>query len=310
MESQDLPSNLFPEFRGFTYSPCIPPEKGVTWRDPSPVLRWQDRYYVWYSLTRQGPDGYTASVYYATSADGHSWTERGEALSQGAKNSFEERAVFTPTILPAEGKFFLYYTAVPEPFVNDERGVEATPTAIGMAMADTPEGPWSRPSGNPLLLPDADPTQFDSLRVDDTCFLVRDGQYWMYYKGRRKGGTPAETQMGLAIADSPKGPFQRHAENPVLDSGHEVCVWPHGPGVAALVCNTGPQGNTLQYSEDGVHFQKVLTCEPPKAPGPFREDQFREGGGAGIHWGISMVADPHWPYLIRFDTNLDSPLGE
>lgn len=309
MVGQDLSDKRFQDFRGFTYLPCIPREEGVTRRDPSPVIRWQDHFYVWYSRTTQSRDGYTASVYYATSADGYTWTEQGEVLPKGAENSFEERAVFTPTILAAEGKYFLYYTAVSEPFVNEERGIQATPTAIGVAEADTPEGPWIRYSGNPILLPDTDSDRFDSLRVDDTCFLVRHGQYWMYYKGRRKGGSPAETQMGLAIADSPTGPFRRHTENPVLDSGHEVCVWPHGSGVAALVCNTGPQGNTLQYGEDGVHFQKVLSCEPPKAPGPFREDQFREGRGPGIHWGISMVADSTWPYLVRFDTNLKSPLG-
>lgn len=111
--------------------------------------------------------------------------------------------------------------------------------------------------------------------------------------------------MGLAIATEPEGPYVKHPLNPVLDSGHEVCVWPHGKGVAALVSDVGPQGNTLQYADDGVHFRKVCDIVPPKAPGPFRADNFSDGAGSGISWGISMVDNREsWPYLVRFDCNL------
>jgi len=130
----------------------------------------------------------------------------------------------------------------------------------------------------------------------------------MYYKGRQMNRTPRETQMGLAIAEAPAGPYARHPENPVLDSGHEVCVWPHGAGVAALVCDVGPQGNSLQYSDDGLHFHKVADVAPPKAPGPFRADNFQPGAGPGIAWGLAMVASADgWPYLLRFDGDLRSP---
>ena len=65
----------------------------------------------------------------------------------------------------------------------------------------------------------------------------------MYYKGRQMNRKPNETRMGLAIASEPTGPYIKHYENPVLDSGHEVCVWPHGNGVGCLVSKVGPQGH-------------------------------------------------------------------
>lgn len=112
--------------------------------------------------------------------------------------------------------------------------------------------------------------------------------------------------MGLAVADAPEGPYVKHAANPILDGGHEVCVWPHGDGVATMLCNVGPEGNTLQYSDDGVRFRRVQSIVPPKAPGPYREDHFRDGAGPGIRWGVCMAIDGGRPYLLRFDCELQS----
>lgn len=293
----------FPHFDRFTYSTAIPLEEGVTRRDPSPVIRVEDVYYVWYSRTTHSMDGYSATVWYATSDDGHKWLEQGEALAAGDVGSFDQHAVFTPTILVASGQYYLFYTAVPEPFTNDGGGPAGTRTAIGVASAASPHGPWNR-CGAPILRPSDDPEQFDSMRVDDSCLVVREGGFWMYYKGRQQNRTPGETRMGLAIADSPAGPYRKSDANPVLDSGHEVCVWPHGKGVGCLVARVGPQGNTLQYSDDGLHFHKIVDTDSPKAPGPCRDDDFAAGCAPGVSWGVSMVHHPRWPYLVRFDCRL------
>jgi hypothetical protein len=293
----------FANFNGFTYSDAIPFEEGVARRDPSPIIEVDGTYYVWYSRTQESPDGYSASVWYATSSDARSWQEEGEALPKGTKGTFDEHAVFTPTILLADGEYYLFYTAVPKPFTNDGGGPNGTRTAIGVASAGSPRGPWRRQS-DPVMRPSDDPEAFDSMRIDDTCLIVRDCKYWMYYKGRQMHHTSGETKMGLAIADAPTGPYVKYGKNPVLDSGHEVCVWPHGGGVGCLVCNVGPQGNTLQYSQDGVHFRRITDTVPPKAPGPFRADRFVDGAGPGITWGVSMENHPRWPYLVRFDCSL------
>lgn len=59
-------------------------------------------------------------------------------------------------------------------------------SAIGLAVADSPDGPWQRVGTDPILKPSADPEQFDSLRIDHTCFVVREGRIWMYYKDNKK----------------------------------------------------------------------------------------------------------------------------
>ncbi|QNN24117.1 hypothetical protein HED60_18205 [Planctomycetales bacterium ZRK34] len=88
---------------------------------------------------------------------------------------------------------------MPRPFDAD------TLTAIGVAVADSPEGPWRKVDQNPVLKAEADhPEAFDSMRVDDAVLIVRDNKVWLYYKGRcvqHRSGGAGRTQMGVAIAD-------------------------------------------------------------------------------------------------------------
>ena len=109
----------------------------------------------------------------------------------------------------------------------------------GVAVADAPAGPWQKLPGNPVLSPNADATQFDSMRVDDAALVVRNGKVWFYYKGRIKGKGPGETKLGVAFADSPTGPFTKQGEP--MHAGHEVMVWPQGKGVASLATAAGPR---------------------------------------------------------------------
>lgn len=184
----------------FTYSDAIGPEAGITRRDPSDVIRVGGLYYVWYTKvrdTQEGyPSGYPGSIAFATSPDGLTWSEQGVCLEPGPDDAWDGHGVFTPNILVADNKYYLFYTAVPEPFdVPYTKGV--TPTAIGMATASRPEGPWDRLDSNPVLRPEAeDSTYFDSFRVDDASLIVRDGKYWMYYKGRALTAGHAVYQNG------------------------------------------------------------------------------------------------------------------
>ena len=160
-------------------------------------------------------------------------------------------------------------------------------------------------AGNPVLRT-GKPGEWDSGRVDDACLIVRGGKYWLYYKGRQLGLSPAETKMGLAIADTPTGPYVKYKSNPVLASGHEVCVWPHREGIAALIAPVGPEGSTVQYSPDGIHFTSKAKVAPPSAPGPYRTDFFADVSyGTGITWGVCQnTREKPLPFLMRFDCNL------
>ncbi|MBL7222584.1 MAG: family 43 glycosylhydrolase [Candidatus Brocadiae bacterium] len=288
------------------------PEQGITRRDPSDAIKVGEHYYVWYTRTPRGPSGYDATVWYATSPDGLTWTERAEAVPRGAPGEWDDRSVFTPSILVAKGRYSLLYTAVANPF-NDR-----THTAIGMAVADSPDGPWRKVRHNPVLSTGKHGTwaagtkavatehgAWDSHRVDDACLLTRDGRYWLYYKGRQMGLAPSHTKLGVAIAAQPEGPYVKHEANPVVRGGHEVLVWPHGEGVASLL--TGAGAPSVWYASDGIHFERKSAVRAvPRAPGAYRPDAFTDTKrGQGITWGVShMTARGQMPWLVRFDCRL------
>ena len=129
-------SELFCEFK---YFEMIPYEEGITRRDHSPVIFAKGLYYVWYSKTNKSYSGYPADIWYATSKDGYNWQEAGPALLKGELDEFDGYGVFTPSIIVADEKYYLIYTAVSIPFDNNRNK-----TALGIAISESPNGPWER----------------------------------------------------------------------------------------------------------------------------------------------------------------------
>ncbi|MBN1910729.1 MAG: family 43 glycosylhydrolase, partial [Pirellulales bacterium] len=326
--------------KSFRFQPArgLGREEGVTRRDVSDVIRVGDTYYIWYSKVdhrklaphnrRMKHQGYVATIWYAVSKDeGHTWEEKGEALGLGAPGEFDSFAVFTPNILKFDGQYYLYYDAVKP--TDEKKGTfqnnsTTDRTAMGLAVSDSPDGPFVRIKNNPILVPTQPstdnnvPSAFDSYRVDDSALLVRDYDgdgdldVGLYYKGRNfdhgRAG-PGKTRMGLAIADTPEGPYVRaNGGRPILTGSHEVMIWPHREGVAAYASLT----QTFEYAPDGIDFLSnrlgAKAGPKPIAPGCYRPDLTNPAAyGRGIRWGISMKEPGGpYPYLLRFEVDAKS----
>ena len=275
-------------------------------QDPSNVLKVGKTYYAWYTQRPAGVEPYASTIYFATSEDGYNWLDRGQALDRGPAGAWDSFGVITPYVAAVDGRYYLYYTATcdVEPFSTN-----GTLRHIGVATAESPDGPWQRSSSNPILSPSRDSSQYDSLLVDDTHVIVRGGGFWLYFKGRSSGLRPNETKWGLAVADHPAGLFQKYEKNPVLGSGHTVCVWPHREGVAALVDNAGPERFTVQYAADGIHFQRAASLEfVHTGCGPYDPDAFTDTRyGRGISWGVAQERGEGRVYIVRVDCDLQAP---
>ena len=161
-------------------------EEGVTRRDNSDIIRVDGKYYIYYTKVYGRSPGYWGTVWAAVSEDeGHSWTEIGEVLGKGAKGTWDSQAVFTPNILVENDTYYLYYTGVQPTPGNPEGKFENNSvndfTAIGVAKADNPAGPFVRYENNPVLTVNKNRSAFDSYRVDDAVLLKRNNQFWLYY---------------------------------------------------------------------------------------------------------------------------------
>jgi hypothetical protein len=305
----------YSRIKGFSRKP------NISRRDPTKVIRINGTYYVWYTCRRtvappSGPKKATdvipsrdwdlAEIWYATSKDGFLWKEKGPAVTRPSKGQFGWRSNCTPDILIWKGKYYLYYQA----YSQISEGGDTCP--VTMAQAESPDGPWQA-LGRPVLEPGA-PEDWDCACIHDPFPLVYKSKIYLYYKGspgQKRSGDNIIRAQGLAIAEHPAGPFEKSHLNPVLNSGHETCLWPYKTGIAAIVSLDGPEKNTVQYAHDGVNFKMMSLLQvPPIAPGPFVPDAFADSGdGRGITWGLCHInpdggGSMNESVLARFDCDL------
>jgi len=324
----------------FTKVSGIGYEEGITRRDPSKVIRVNGKYYVWYTLrkTKNQPVGYKngggdvpvsdwdlSDIGYAVSDDGINWTEKGIAVSRPEKGIVGDRSLATPDVMYAEGKYYLIYQAYTGEYWK--RATEFAKEVLSkypgqgyernfmdyccasMAWSDSPDGPWTR-LDKPVLNP-GDHDEWDNSCIHDPYLIKFNGKYMLYYKSDSiiiNDQVLKTSQQGVAMSNSPTGPFVKSEYNPVLISGHETFVYPYKNGVVAIATFDGPEKNTCQFSTDGINFNiKGHLGLIPTAAGPFDPDAFADNGNAqGITWGMCHMRKANEPgfYLARFDCDL------
>ncbi len=329
-------NELYSQFKytkltGFDYNDG---DATITRRDPSKVLFENGQYYVWYTK-RHTPippvgrfssnysimetDGDTviwndtipttdwdlAEIWYATSKDGFHWEEQGVAVTRPEYPIPGWRAVATPDILKFKEKYYLYYQAFTEP-----SGVRGDYCPVGVAYSDSPNGPWTHV--DKVVIPTGAKGEWDQFAVQAPTPLVHDGKIYVYYKAAFNRPGTVWSGIGLAIAEDPLGPFEKHPLNPVQNSGHEICFFPFKEGLASLTIRDGSEHFTIQYAADWVNFQVMSITEMmPIGPNAYIPDAFADNGdGRGITWGICHFRNVRgkngkmYSELARFDCDL------
>lgn len=310
MENELYTTFRYTELKGFDYNGG---DGTISRRDPSKVIFENGKYYVWYTHreTISAPDPKNASdvipatdwdlaeIWYATSLDGFTWEEQGVAIERAPKPEVGCRSVSTADILKFEGKYYLYYQSFVEP-----TGAWRDVCPVSVSVADSPEGPWTRCGQG--VVPTGAEGEWDENLIHDPFPMVHDGKVYLYYKS----GYNHRDAGGLAIADNPAGPFEKCPLNPVLNSGHEVSLFPFREGVAAMVIKAGNEHNTIQYASDWVNFEIAsFVALMPNAPAGYIADAFTDSGdGRGITWGLchflGMGEKRNYTRLDRFDCDL------
>ena len=306
-------------FTGSDLKGDLAPNQNYTRRDPSAVIKVGDLYYVWYSYSLTANALKSApwdlnDIYYATSEDGITWSEKGAAVVRGAAGSYDARSAFTAEIYVENNKYYLVYQAA-----ETVEGVYSYNT-VAMATADSPDGPWTK-LADPILRPthtngwtthtDGD---FDDKCVHDPCLMFYKNKYYLYYKGEcvadRTAGLCGSRHIkwGVAIADNPTGPYIKSEYNPITNTGHEVSVWSYNEGIAIVQHLDGPEVGTIQYAKDGINFEIMGSASNiPEALGIYRDPNATNTPHGGIKWGLSHVlkwnyGPKGWMYLKRFIT--------
>ena len=145
-----------------------------TTADPSPFIH-EGRLYVISSNDEHNTVGYSINSYILVSTtDMKNWVDHGIVFQVPRDASWAQRA-FAPSAVSRNGRVYLYFP---------DGG-----NSIGVAVADSPEGPFVEPLGRPLIsrgIPGADvPWLFDPM-----VYVAEDGRAYIYFGGGPPEGTP------------------------------------------------------------------------------------------------------------------------
>ncbi len=143
-------------------NPCI---QTIYSTDPAPMV-YDDTLYLYTGRDKDNSSNYFMPDWHCYSTtDMQNWTDHGCILSWDSFTWGKEDSAWAAQCIERNGKFYYYVT------LNHKNGGGR---AIGVAVADSPTGPFKDALGKPLVGPNWD-------YIDPTVFIDDDGQAWLMF---------------------------------------------------------------------------------------------------------------------------------
>ena len=192
-----------------------------------------------------------------------------ETIFAPREGFFDATTCHNPFIKKVDDKYCLFYMGNSNGKTNTKR--------IGLAFADSLDGPWIRPD-KPLLEAGAEGA-WDDHCTTNPAFVKNNGKYWLYYKSWNTKDYETSTdplikgnrKYGLAIADKFEGPYVKYKGNPVIDFSYK--------------------GNNCQFEDAFVWKEKNKLKMIARDMGFFNhEDGILMESKHGLKWGLPKIA--------------------
>ncbi len=284
-------------------------------------------YYVWGTSPIAGPDG-KIHVFFSRwdarkgmggwingSEIAHAVADRPEGpyrdittiLAPRGGEWFDATTCHNPHIQFVDGKYLLFYIGNSNKKTDTKR--------IGLATADSPEGPWVRPE-KPLLEAGEQGTWDDHCTSNPAFLRHPNGESWLYYKSwntyeYENYTDPAirgNRKYGLATAAQATGPYHKYPGNPIIDYSsfgnnrqlEDAYVFRENGRFYMLARDMGKFGHEvgiIMESDDGIRWSESKIAyfgvshyvkEPPAPPhlkkyGRFERPQLLMQNGRPTH---------------------------
>ena len=151
-----------PQLTAKADNPCI---QTIYSTDPAPMV-YGDTVYLYTGRDKDNSDFYYMPDWHCySSQDMQNWTDHGMILSWDSFTWGKEDTAWAAQCIERNGKFYYYVT------LEHKNGGGR---AIGVAVADSPTGPFKDALGKPLVGPNWD-------YIDPTVFIGDDGQAWLMF---------------------------------------------------------------------------------------------------------------------------------
>lgn len=193
-----LPPAVGSAAAGDDYTNPVSASFADTYADPAVILA-KDGY--WYAYATADPlrAGDPPGIgHIARTRDWSTWEYVGTIFDATNRPSWAEptAGLWAPDIRYIDGKYVLYFT------VTNTTLNPGEDSAIGVATADSPAGPWI-PADRPIVAPRANGDSF-FWTFDPAGFTSRDGRQWLYYGSYYGGVQVVEVSTdGLTATGTP-----------------------------------------------------------------------------------------------------------
>jgi len=175
----------------------------------------------------------------------------GVAVADGPTGPFVDKKVLFPGSIDAhmfrddDGKYYLFYVHIADGFKIMLQKMADPLTKQGAPIEILrPDAPWEMAAGHV---------------TEGPWMIKRGGVYYLMYSG--SGADSPHYAIGYATADNPRGPYQKHAGNPIAKGdGRRI----FGPGHHSVV--EGPDGGLWmvyhQKHNERTSFRRFLAIDP------------------------------------------------
>jgi beta-xylosidase len=131
----------------------------------------------WIYPTTDGFQGWSGTKFKAySSKDLVHWKDHGVILDLGPDVTWADKNAWAPAIAERDGKYYFYFCAEQQ---------------IGVAVADSPAGPFTDALGKPLVAKG----RFDGQMIDPSVFTDDDGQAYLYWGNGHGYVVPLDDDM-------------------------------------------------------------------------------------------------------------------
>lgn len=198
------------------------------------------------------------------------------ALPARGAQFWDGRSTHNPRIISYKGKYYLFYMGSTHPFESPDYQqltldspwctVARSNKRIGLAVADSPYGPWKR-FDKPIL--QTKPGTFYSFLTSNPSPVVsEDGSVLLLFKGRRyiDDYHYSDMSLGVAGASDIEGPYKvLNNEKPIFEvngqgEAEDPFLWKDKKGFHMIFKDhvakfTGEKGGGVSaHSSDGIHW--------------------------------------------------------
>ena len=206
------------------------------------------------------------------------------ALPARGAQYWDGRSTHNPRILKYQNKYYLIYMGSTHPFANPTYEqltldspwctVGRSNKRIGLAVSDSPSGPWKR-FDEPILKTKSN-TFYSFLVSNPSPIIQEDGSVMMIFKGRTYIGDDkfSDMALGMAYAPSIEGPYTvLNNDQPIFQvdgqgEAEDPFLWKDSRGYHAIFKDhvskfTGERGGgVMAHSKDGIQW---VVDKDPKA---------------------------------------------